>query len=192
MDEWKIFGENEDGRPGSFEEILELTKHFVEEHDMPPYEAMGYIIDMVRPGHSDNSHDVRPIFVGAMYALGFGELSEKFGSVFVNTMPWGVGFCIGVDHDFDFHATSPEGRQAVMRSLCVILESGGMNVSLDGEQHILMQMGDDGPSTKLNIDDIVAGFRRSMDDELGETPEPRLKWKDKAIDPEDPIRKWII
>jgi hypothetical protein len=179
-DDFTIFGSDQDGRPGDIEEVMQLIQHYVSEHELTVEEALNILFDLVRPGSGPNSHDVRPIFVGAMYAYEYGYLSKKFESLYITTMPWGIGFSIAVEQGFKFrHLVRPE-QQAIIRSLCVVLQSGGLDASLDGDGHIILT-DPNGETTKMDVDEIVAQFRTQLDTALG--PD--------GPDDDDPMRRWM-
>ena len=182
MDEagFDIFGDEGPGRPGSIEEIFNLVRHSVDEHGMDFEEAVNIIIDLIRPGTSDNSHDVKPIFVGAMHAYGYGDVVEKFEAVYLTIMPWGVGFSIQVERGLRYEELEGGAQQAIVKSLCVVLQSGGMKAYVNDNNHIILTS-PDGEETDLNVDDIVSQFRVQLEKELGPDGE----------EPEDPMKRWM-
>jgi hypothetical protein len=174
-DGFDIFGPSDSNR---LDEVMALISHYVSEHDMPTEAAINILLDIVRPGGSDNSHDVRPMFVGAMWALGFGYLCPKIESLYINSMPWGVAFAISTDKDFRFDHLSKTEQQGVIKSLCLMLQAGGLNARVSADNHIILT-DDAGEETRMDIDTMVSQFRVEIDKELG--PDR----------PEDPMRKWM-
>lgn len=143
-------------------------------------EAVGILIDIVRPGNSENSHDVRPLFAGAMFAYGQGDLVEKFGAVYLQILPWGVAFSIRVEKDMHYADLATEQQLAIVKSLCVVLQSGGMNAVV-GEDGKIILTSDEGETTQVDIDSIVGQFRQELDRDLGPT----------GPDTDDPMRRWM-
>jgi hypothetical protein len=181
MDEagFDIFGESDDGRPGNIEEVMELIRHSINEHGMTFEDAVGVLVDLVRPGNSENSHDVKPMFMGAMFAFGFGDLAHKFGSLYLNSMPWGIGFSIAVEHGLHFNDLPTGAQNAIVQSLCVVLQIGGLSARVE-DGHIILTS-PEGDESTVDVDSIVGQFREQMDKELGpDGPEP-----------DDPMRRWM-
>jgi hypothetical protein len=179
MKEFELFSDDGLGVPGDIKSVMKLIQHAVEDHDMPFQEALGYICDMVRPGNSEHSHDVKPLFVGAMFAYGYGHLCDNFGAIYLNSMPWGIGFNIGVLPEFDFNSCSADEQRAIIQGFAVILRCGGMEVTVGDDNRLILHNPDDGEVSEMSMDSIVGQFRREMDKELG--PDA----------PEDPTRRWM-
>lgn len=186
MPHFDIFGESGDGKPGSLDDVMAMCRHYMEEHDMSTAEALGIIFDMIRPGNSENSHDIKGVFIGAMYAFGYGEVARRFHALYLNIMPWGIGFTISVDQDFEFYALAAGARTAIIESLAVVLRSGGMNTVV-ADDHILLTSDEGDESLTMMIDEIVSQFTQQMDEELGPS-EPTWRPPD---DPENPASKWM-
>ena len=70
----------------------------------------------MRPGTSENSHDVKPMWAGSMWALGYGAVASQVAGMYLNLMPWGLGFAISVEKDFQFEALSDGAKEAVIHS----------------------------------------------------------------------------
>ena len=177
--DFDLFSDDGPGTPGDMKSVMELINNAIEHHNMSFEEAVGYLCDMVRPGHSENSHDVKPMFVGAMFAYGYGHLCENFGAIYLNIMPWGLGFNIGVLPGFNFNDCSDEEQRAIIQGFAVILRCGGMEVTVGGDNRLILHNPDDGEVSEMSMDSIVGQFRQQMDQELG--PDA----------PEDPTRRWM-
>jgi hypothetical protein len=178
MEDFDIFADHPSARRSDFAELMDLLRHQVEDHDMTTEEALGIVVDMLRPGNSDNSHDVRPIFIGALYALEHGDLGQQFESVYINTMPWGIGFVIATHKGFSFATLDKAQQSAIVRSLCVTLQAGGMAATVDDDNRIRIT-GPDGDTMEVDIDEIVSQFRTQLDEELG------------PDGPDDPMQQWM-
>ena len=181
MEDWNFFSENEYGRPADVNELLQRITQMIDEHELSPQEAIDIVIDMVRPGNSPNSHDVKAMWMGAMYAFGFPEVAEKISSMWLNILPWGVGFAIAVEPDFNFHALSEPAQRAVMESMAILLRVGGMNVTIGADKTMLIT-DDRGMTEKMNVESIISEFRAQLDDELGPDAPPN---------PNDPTKRWM-
>lgn len=160
-----MFSDEGGGSPGSFEEVLSLIMHAVEDHGMTMEQAIDIVIDMVRPGQSEHSHDVRPVFTGALYALGYGVIASNFKALYLNTMPWGIAFSVGVEQDFEFYALAKDAQRAVIMSFVAVLQAGGLDATITDENQILLKS-PDGESS-MTMDGIVSQFRAQLDEELG-------------------------
>lgn len=176
-DDFEIFAEGEETRPGNLNEVMAMIRHYVDERHMPVETGLDILFDLVRPGNSANSHDVRQIFVGAMYAREMGHLCPKFESLYITTMPWGFGFVIAVEPGWKFDALPRTEQHAITASLCNVLQAGGMNAHLNGDDKIVV-VEPGGETTEMDIDDIVAGFRIEIERELGndEGDDPMKRW----------------
>jgi len=179
MDGFEIFSDDGIGRPGGAEQIMEMINHAIEHHDMSFEEAVGYLCDMVRPGNSEHSHDVKPMFVGALFAYGYGYLCDNFGALYLNTTPWGIGFNIGVKPEFDFHNCSDDEQRAIIQGFAVVLRCGGMEVTVGADNRLIIHNPDGGENSEVSMESIVGQFRQQMDQELG--PDA----------PEDPTKRWM-
>lgn len=177
-DDFDVFGPSEHGKPGDFDEVMALIRHYVDTHDLPQSEAIDIILDIIRPGGSDNSHDVRPMFVGAMWATGFGYLCDKIESLYINSMPWGVAFSIATEKGFRFQRLAKLEQEGIIRCLCAVLQAGGLKARVNAENHIILT-DDEGTESTMDIDAMVSQFRVEIDDALG---------PDK---PDDPMRRWM-
>ena len=181
-DDFEIFASDQEGRPSNIDEVMALIRHHVNEHDMTTQEALGIIIDLVRPGTGENSHDVRPLFVGAMWAHGKGYLCDQFEGIFITTMPWGIGFSIATKQGFKFDQLFKDEQNTITESLCNVLQAGGLEARLDGDNKIILTA-PDGEESTMDMDDIVAQFRVELDEELGpDAGKP---------DPDDPMGRWM-
>jgi len=163
---FEIFDPDGEGQPGGLTEIMALCQHAIDEHDMDIREALGYIIDMIRPGNSDNSHDVKPMWAGAMWAKGFGHVAEKVAGMYLNTMPWGLGFAIAIEPDFSYEALSAEAQRAMIESLAVVIRMGGITAEVSENNTIRVTL-EDGGTSDITVDNIVGQFRKELDQELG-------------------------
>jgi hypothetical protein len=183
MKDWDLFGENEFGRPVDARGLFEFIEHMVEEHDLEPSLALDVLVDMIRPGNSENSHDVKPLWVGAMWALGFGEVCDNISGMYLNVMPWGVGFALYTEKDFSFKALSPQAQRGFIESMCIVLQTGEMNAHVDEHNHICIT-DDEGRVTTMPPEAIIRQFREEIETELGpDAPEPGK--------PNDPTRRWM-
>ena len=53
--------------------------------------------------------------------------------MYLNTMPWGLGFAISVEKDFAFEALPEEAKRAVVCSMAAVINMGGLSeVTEDG------------------------------------------------------------
>lgn len=174
---FEIFHEDEGHRRAAdMVEILAWMEHAVDEHHADPDEVVQVMIDLLRPGTSENSHDVKPIWSGAMWALGYGAVAEQVAALWLNTMPWGLGFAISVEKDFRFEALSDDAKHAVIRSLCAVIQMGGLKADITTEGTIRVEGMDD----EISTEHLVGQFRHEIERELG--PD--------APDKDNPMRRW--
>ena len=94
MDPFEIFDESGGGVGATLEQLLEWMNEHVQYGDMDIRQVVEVMIDIVRPGSSENSHDVRPMWAAAMWVQGYGSIAECVPAMYLNTMPWGLGFAI--------------------------------------------------------------------------------------------------
>jgi hypothetical protein len=176
MDGFDIFGNGDE--PAGIVEVLQMIQHHVETHKMTYLDACNIVIDMIKPGHSDTSHDIRPMWTGAMFALGYGEVAHQFTALYLNEMPWGIGFAVSTEPDFEFTALSPDAQRTVMLALAACLRAGGIIVTIHDNNTLDIER-PDGEASTMSMDDVVGQFRKEMEKELG--PDR----------PDDPWKKWM-
>jgi hypothetical protein len=173
--DFELFGDHTENDLGP---LIELINHAITEHEMTVAEGIMILADVVNPGHSESSHDVKGMWVGAMYAFGHGNLCDEFGSIWLNSMPWGVGFQIAVKTGFVFSDCTEAQQRAMVEAFAVVLRCGGLEAEVTPENYIRVRS-PEGVESEMTADDIVGQFRRAIDDELG--PDA----------PEDPTRRWM-
>ena len=181
-DDFEVFdGKGGWGIPSDMEGLLEWMNHLIEEHNESLPTVINVLVDMVRPGTSENSHDVKPIFVGALYALGHGDIAEKFAAMYLNLMPWGLGFCISVEQGFTFESLGNVKQRAIIQAMAAVLESGGMECVVTEDNTIRVLNPDSDEHTDYTAETLIGQFRQSMEQELGPDAPGR----------EDPTKRWI-
>ena len=176
MGKFEIFDEGNRGVPADLAGMLDWLNEQVESGTMDVVEAINAMIDIARPGTSENSHDVKPIWVGAMYAYGYGPVTAHVGGMWLNMSSFGFGFAVGVEPGFQFEALSEDAQRAVVKAMCCVLQAGSLKASVNDNGTISIE-DDDGTISEVDI----AQFRREIDDTLGPDATPQR---------DDPMKRW--
>lgn len=179
MEPFEIFSSEGDGIPSNLPDTLVWLMQSIDDGKVTAREAVEVLCDLVRPGHSEHSHDVKPIWAGAMWALGYGQVAEQVKSMYVNSMPWGVGFAIAVEKDFAFEALSDLAKRACVKAMCIILQIGGLNAEMTDDGQIRIDMGD---GEWTDVDTTIGEFRQEIEDTLGPDATPKR---------DDPMKRWM-
>ena len=163
----EIFEETDHARTGAgVEEMMEHLTEMMEAGRVDGSDALEALLNLMKPGATERSHDILLQFRAAMYALDFGEVAERVPVVWLTTFPWGIGFHFGFDEDYPVPAMSKAARNAVIRSLCAVLQAGGMKATLSKDNKILI-VDDEGTEQSIHVEHVIAEFREELDHELG-------------------------
>lgn len=165
----EIFDQSDAGRPvndGDIAEVLGRAIAMIEDGRAKLPDVIEGILNMMRPGSTQNSHDILRQFQTAMHALDFGEVGEQVCALWLTMFPWGIGFHIGFDPDYPVAAMSKEAKRATIRSLCAVLQSGKINAKLNEDGRICITDAD-GDEHEVQLDQIVEQFRDEIDEKLG-------------------------
>jgi hypothetical protein len=176
LGKFEIFDEDNRGRPEDLVGMLNWMNEQVESGEMDVVTAINALMDIARPGSSDNSHDVKPIWVGAMHAYGFGAVTAHVGGMWLNMTPFGFGFAVAVEQDFQFEALSEDAQRAVVKAMCCVLQAGSLDATVNDNGTISIK-DDDGTISEVDI----AQFRREIDETLGPDATPQR---------DDPMKRW--
>jgi hypothetical protein len=187
-----IFDEDGVGRnASSLEDLLGHLTHLITEHEMPTMYALEGLLNILKPGATDMSHDVMNAFRVCMFLQGHGDVMEHIGAVWLTTFPWGLGFHFGFEPDFVTDRMSYEAKHAIMRSLCAILQAGGITAELTSKDLIKITR-DNGDEQSIDIDTVVSEFRSEMEKELGpDAPEEPTKPDESGKQVTDWMRRWL-
>ena len=177
------------GRPAeSLTEVLERMTEMMEEGKVALPDILEALLNMVRPGSTENSHDVLQQFIVSMYALGYGEVGKQVEALWLTMFPWGLGFHIGFNREYPVPAMSKEARKAIHAALCGILQAGSIKAVLTDEGRIRIT-GEDGDEHDVDINRVVAEFRDELDQELGPDAKPEAAADEQEIT--DWMRRWM-
>lgn len=160
-----LFDESEDGMAAdNFEQVMDHMTRLMEDHGMPVTEALDGMLNLLKPGATDSSHDILQDFRIAMAVQGHLDAARTVRALWLIMFPWGLGFHFGFDRDFDTNGMPREHKHAVLRSLAAILNAGGIEASVtDNDLLRIKQPG----NPEQNIDVVVTKFRQELDAELG-------------------------
>ena len=179
MDPFDIFDTNGgEGIQANLTQLLVWINDHVQSGDMDIAQAIDAMIDVVRPGTSPNSHDVRPMWAAAMWVQGYGNIAESVPAMYLNTMPWGLGFAISVENGFEFEGLPKDAQHAVIRAMCAVIQMGGLTAEVTADNTIRIHH-DGGDTSDITQENIVNQFRRQIDELLD--PEA----------PDNPMGRWM-
>ena len=162
----EIFDEGNEGTNArGINDVLEHLTRLMEEHDMPISLALEGLLNILKPGKTDISHDVITQFRTAMFLQDHGEVAEHIAAVWLTEFPWGIGFHFGFDEDYEVQAMSAEAKLAVIKALCAILRSGGIPAVMVNDR-IRITHPVSGDEQDIDVESVVNQFRNEIDTEL--------------------------
>lgn len=190
-----IFDEDGVGRNAKdLEDLLKHMTHLMQEHEMPMMLALEGLLNILKPGATEMSHDIIIPFRACMFLQGHGEVMEHVGAVWFTEFPWGLGFHFGFEPGYVDQRMSFEAKRAVVRSLCAILQAGGINAELSSNDRIKI-LHDDGKEQSIDVEQVVDQFRSEMEQELGpDAPDEKPEPPDAAKETEqitDWMKRWM-
>jgi hypothetical protein len=186
-----LFEDDEYGKGSSdIQEIMAVMGKMIDAEVLTVPDAIEALLNLVKPGRTEHSHDIIQPFRTAMVIQGFKDVGEKVECLWLTVFPWGMGFHMGFDPEYPVSAIGHDGKMAIVKSLCAILVQGGVNAVVNDEGRIKITT-DDGEEQEVDIDNVVQEFRKELDSELGPSVgEPLTDEKeDEAIT--DWIKKWM-
>jgi hypothetical protein len=161
-----LFDEGEAGKNADdLNEVMEHITHLMEDEGMPATLALEGLLNILKPGATDLSHDVMGPFRAAMFVQGHGEMCEHVQAVWFTAFPWGLGFHFGIEKG-KLTALSYETKRAVIRALCAVVNAGGIKAEMTDNDRIKITR-DDGSKQNIDIDQVVGQFREELEQELG-------------------------
>jgi hypothetical protein len=162
-----IFDEGGLGRSADdLEEVLDHLTHLMTDHDMPASVALEGLLNILKPGSTETSHDVLAQFRVCMFLQGQGDVLENINALWLTAFPWGLGFHLGLDKDFATEQMSFETKRAMIRSLCAILQAGNIPAEMTDKDRIKIT-DPSGREQNIDIDTVISEFRSEMEAELG-------------------------
>lgn len=184
-----LFDEGDGG--DNIEDIHQLIAHLdhlVNDHDMPIHLVVETVLNIMKPGATEMSHDVLQHFYVAMAAQEQLLVGKSVTTLWLTEFPWGVGFHFGFDRGIDPNAMSAEAKRAIVKSLAAILNAssaiGPIATVTGNDQLRISREGQD------DIDVVVTQFRQELDSELGpDAPHEGLP-RD-GLELRDWLRRWM-
>jgi hypothetical protein len=124
-------------------------------------DAIEALLNIIKPGSTDMSHDIRHHLIVAMIAQHFEVEARRILGAFLTQFPWGFGLHIMIhDRENEF---SPEAQRALIASIHACLVAGGIKATLtDTGIHIDSEQG-----SVYSVDQQVEQFREELDARLG-------------------------
>lgn len=186
-----LFDDGEEGVASNMEEVVEHMTHLMQEHDMPLVIALDSMLNLLKPGATDSSHDVLHHFYVAMYALDHGEVAKNVKCLWFTAFPWGMGFHFGFEQGYDVGGLTKDEKRAVVKSLAAILNAVGYKAEVTDKDllRVSRQPGEENGETK-DIDVLVTQFREELDSELGPDA-PSNDLPRSGPDLRDWLRRWM-
>jgi hypothetical protein len=183
-----IFDQDGDGQPtDDVRFVLERMIALMESGKCTMADGLEGLLNMLRPGSTKTSHDILQQFLVGMHVQGFGELGHQVHAIWLTTFPWGIGFHIGFNPEYPPEAMSDKGKQAIIQTLCGILQAGHINAAMTEEGRIRITE-EDGTEHDVQVDHLVDQFRTEIDEKLG--PDGPI---DDGVSPEqaEQITEWM-
>ncbi len=187
-----IFEDDENGRGTSdLSEVMNFMSEAIQADKLTVPDAVEALLNLVKPGRTDDSHDILREFRTAMAVQGYLEVADQVQGLWLTIFPWGLGFHMGFEPEYPVAAISHDGKAAIIKSLCAILQQGHVNASVNEKGRINI-VSDEGDEQTIDIDQVVKEFRKELDVELGPDPKPNKpepNVEDESIT--DWIKKWM-
>ena len=162
-----IFEDDENGHAtSSIHEVLDHMTSKINEGELSVGDCIEGLLNLMSPGRTDNSHDVLREFRVAMAIQGYLPVAKNVQGLWLTIFPWGMGFHVGFEQDYPVAAISHDAKQAMIKSLCSILQVGDVNAFIGPNGRITITS-DDGDEHEVNVAGMVQQFNKEMDQELG-------------------------
>lgn len=187
----EIFDENDEGRSAKgMEDVLGHLTHLIEHHEVPVSKVLEALLNILQPGSTESSHDVLGMFRVCMFLQGHGDVLEHFGAIWLTEFPWGVGFHIGIERGFSANSMSFEAKRAMIRSLCAVMQAGGINAEMTERDRIKITH-NHGKEQDIDIDQVVNQFREELDEKLGPDAPIDPQISDITSEEQEQITDWM-
>lgn len=161
-----IFDESEAGKNAAdLNDVLEHMTHLMTEHDMPVMLALEGLLNILKPGSTNMTHDVMGPFRAAMFVQGHGDVCEHVQAVWFSVFPWGLGFHFAIEKGVS-SSLGFEAKRAVIRALCAVINAGGITAEMTDNDRIKVTKPDGGEQS-IDIEQVVDQFRDELEKELG-------------------------
>lgn len=161
-----IFDDDGIGRNASdLSDVLSHIGHLMEDQGMPVMLALEGLLNILKPGATESSHDIMDKVAVCMFLQGHGDVMEHIAAIWLTEFPWGLGFHFAFEPDY-VGTMSYEAKHAMIRSLCAILQAGKINAEMTGSDRIKITH-DDGKEQNIDVEQVVDQFRSEMEQELG-------------------------
>lgn len=185
-----LFADDPNGQEAhNLQDVLEVMTNGLESGRIDVADALECLLNIVKPGATEMSHDILSAFKSSMYVLGFKEVANQVKALWLTLFPWGIGFHMGFEKDYPVRAMSTDARKAMVTALVAVLNAGGIDAVVSPSGHITVST-EDGETQSMNIDSIVAEFREELDTELGPSPAPQPA-DETTTEITDWMRRWM-
>jgi hypothetical protein len=155
------------------EEVLDFLTQAIENGKLNTVDAIDAILNLMRPGATDSSHDILMNLHACLHALDASHIADNIGVAWLSSFPWGFGLHLGFHKNF---TPTANDNQLMTKALFGVLKAGSSPVAMkDGKIMI---------TDKDGIERIVSAFREELDTE---PPEP-------SDDPQaatDWLKRWM-
>jgi hypothetical protein len=165
-DRWGDIFDNDDGfvTASSITEVLAHLTEGMEAGKIEVPDALAALLNIVRPGSTEDSHDIRHHLMVAMIAQGFEAEARQIMGAYLTEFPWGIGLHLCIHRDGQHSSAddfTDQARAALIKSLRGCLCAGGINATIndDGTIHI-------GKGGVYSVDHQVEKFREELDRDL--------------------------
>lgn len=161
----ELFDEDDDGgSPADMEQVMNHIDHLIADHNMPISDVLESLLNLLKPGATDMSHDVIQHFRVAMAVQGHIDAANHVKALWFTRFPWGLGFHFGFEEGFNVNGMPSEHKRAIVRSLAAILTSGGITATVTDDDLLHVKNPTEGDQ---DIEVVLTKFRQELDAELG-------------------------
>ena len=134
--------------------VMDALTAMIESGKINTVDALDAILNVMRPGATESSHDILQQFMACLHTLDAGHVADQVGAAWLSSFPWGLGLHLGVNKAFQ---PTESDKAAMTRALYGILKAGKSPVAMrDGK---IMYVDEHG------VESIVSAFREELDTE---------------------------
>ena len=136
------------------EGVMDALTKMIESGKITTVDAIDAILNIMRPGATDSSHDILQTFKACLHTLDAGHIADPIGAAWLSSFPWGLGLHLGVNKAF---VPTETDKLLMTKALFGVLKAGSSPVAMrDGK--IIM-------TDEEGIESIVTAFREELDTE---------------------------
>jgi hypothetical protein len=145
----------------SLSDVLRHLTEGIEADHIQIGDAIEALLNIIKPGSTPNSHDIRHQLMVAMIAQRFEVEAKRIMGAYLTQFPWGFGLHLCIENRED--EFNPPALKALNTAIYACLVAGGISATMTDEGiHINKEQG-----SVYSVDQQVEQFREELDAKLG-------------------------